>query len=346
MNLEKETMNGVLKRAIGSANLDILDAHALAVAVTGDAIAANMIMVGYAFQKGLIPLRLESFERAVELNAVAVEANKTAFNWGRMAAHNPEAIAKVMSSRIGQAQPTQEGLAEKIARRVAFLTEYQDENYGARYRSVVDRIIAAERRNAKGQTGLADAVALNLFKLMAYKDEYEVARLYVNGVFDKALKSQFDGDFKLQFHLAPPILTKRDPLTGEAHKRTFGPWVVSVFRVLARLRWLRGTSFDIFGRTQERRMERQLIVEYEALLGEIAEKLQPGNHAQAVRLAQIPAQIRGFGHVKERSVTKARQEQNRLLLVFREDRPVLAAAISSQAAESGALHGARDPIPH
>ena len=208
-----------------------------------------------------------------------------------------------------------------------FLADYQDRAYAERYAARVAQIRAAEAARVPGTTTLADTVARALFKLMAYKDEYEVARLYTESDFLKRVARQFDGPYKLRFHLAPPILGDRDPETGHLKKREFGPWMLRVFQLLARLRRLRGTSFDIFGRSEERRTERRLIVEYEALLDEIAAQLSPANHAAAVELAALPLEIRGFGHIKQANLTRAKTKEAALLVRFRTARtaPALAA---------------------
>ncbi|HWG79354.1 MAG TPA: DUF6537 domain-containing protein, partial [Stellaceae bacterium] len=176
------------------------------------------------------------------------------------------------------------------------------------------------------KSGLAEAVARGLFKLMAYKDEYEVARLYTDGTFRRNLAQQFEGDYTLEFHLAPPLMAGRDPRTGELQKRAYGPWMLRAFRILARFRRLRGTALDIFGRTAERRMERRLIAEYEAVIRELAAALGPDNHALAVEIARLPQQMRGFGHIKERNVRKAKEREAALLAAFRSPAPAATAA--------------------
>jgi indolepyruvate ferredoxin oxidoreductase len=215
-----------------------------------------------------------------------------------------------------------------VAPRVEFLTAYQDAGYAARYRKLTDQVKAAEATKAPGKTGLAEAVARYLFKLMAYKDEYEVARLYAEPSFLAQVKNEVAGEnLTLKFHLAPPLLAKKDPVTGAAKKMTFGPWMLPVFRVLAKFKGLRGTAFDIFGYSEERKTERQLIADYEALLGEVMQRLTPENHHIAVGLAAIPEKIRGFGHVKARHLTAAKADEAALLEQFRSGQaPVLKAA--------------------
>jgi len=280
----------------------------------GDSIAANMFMVGFAYQKGLLPLTAEAIGRAIELNGVAVEFNQQAFLWGRRAAFDPGAVARVARPAPAEEAPS---LDEFVTRRVADLTAYQNAAYARRYADLIERVRAAEAARAKGMTGLADAVARAYFKLLAYKDEYEVARLYTDGAFARELALQFQGKARLGFHLAPPLFAERDPATGHLKKREYGPWVMSAFRVVAALKGLRGTPFDVFGYAAERRMERQLIAEYEAVLAQILAGLSPDNHALAVEIAALPLQIRGFGHVKERNRLAVKDCETKLLTRFR-----------------------------
>ena len=213
-----------------------------------------------------------------------------------------------------------------VAHRVADLTAYQDAAYAGRYETTVRRVANAEQEKAGGLTGLAETVARSLYKLMAYKDEYEVARLYSDPAFRQRLEAQFEGVQRLELLLAPPLLTQPDPVTGKIQKRTFGPWIFTALRWLARMKGLRGTALDIFGRTEERRTERALIGEYEAIIGELAEKLNHDNHALALLIAAVPEAIRGFGHVKAANIVEARAEWSRLIDAWRSDNPVPRAA--------------------
>ncbi len=324
LDFEVAAMQRSLKTAAGATSLDIIDATGLATELMGDSIATNMFMLGFAFQKGLVPISLQAIERAIQLNGVAVAANQRVFSWGRLAAHDRAKLAAFL--RPVSAAPPVETLAQRVERRAAFLAAYQDEAYAARYRAVVERVVSAEKKLGPTRTALADAVARNLFKLMAYKDEYEVARLYTDGAFAQRLDRQFAGRYRLELHLAPPLFARRDPATGELQKRAYGAWVLSLFAILARLRRLRGTKLDVFGHTQERRMERQLIRDYETMLDELLGGLTAHNHALAIEIAALPAQIRGFGHVKERSIAKARARAASLLAAFRSNAPALSAA--------------------
>jgi indolepyruvate ferredoxin oxidoreductase len=240
--------------------------------------------------------------------------NEAAFEWGRRAAHDLPAVER--AAGIAAVPELEPSLAEIVSRRAVFLAEYQDTAYAERYRARVARIASAENRAEPGATGVAEAAAHALFKLMAIKDEYEVARLYTGGAFQRQLKAEFDSWEKLEFHLAPPLLARRDKRTGQARKQRFGPWMMPAFRVLARLKRLRGTWLDPFGQTAERRWERQLLADYETVLDRIEAGLTPGNHDIALKLAAYPQKIRGFGHVKEAQAKPALAEGKRLLQAF------------------------------
>ena len=303
----------------GENNVEFLDATDLATGLLGDSIASNLFMLGFAYQRRLVPLSAEAIEQAIALNGVAVEFNHNAFRWGRRAAVDPALVRAraIPPSAVSPSHRLSDTLDRVISRRVAFLTDYQDAAYAARYAARIGRVRAAETACLPGETGLTRAVARSLFKLMAYKDEYEVARLYTETDFLKRVADQFEGSYKLNFHLAPPLLGDRDPETGHLRKRSFGPWMLPVFRIMAHLRRLRGTPLDIFGRSEERRLERRLIGEYETLVDEILASLSPANHEIAIELAGLSAEIRGFGHVKEANLALVREQQGRLLARFR-----------------------------
>ena len=294
-----------LRRAIQTASgggAKFIDASAAARAALGDSIGANMFMLGYAYQAGFVPLSSTAIRRAIELNGEAVEMNLNAFAWGRAAFADSTAL----DAFVRPAAPVTDDLASVIEKRVVYLTAYQDRTYAKRYRALVDDVETAEKARAPGRTGLALAVARYAFKVMAYKDEYEVARLYSDGAFAKAIGEAFEGELKLTYHLAPPIFGRKDARTGLPVKTKFGPWMARVFGVLAGLKGLRGGVFDIFGYTKERREERRLVEDYVALVREIVEKLDAGNHGLAVTLASLPEKVRGFGHVKAKSLEDVR----------------------------------------
>ncbi|MBI3710867.1 MAG: indolepyruvate ferredoxin oxidoreductase family protein [Proteobacteria bacterium] len=316
-----------LEIALGPKALDLVDATDLATSLLGDSIATNLFMLGFAYQKALIPVSAEAIEKAIELNAVSVEMNTRAFRWGRAAAHDRAAVERAATPAIAVVgHKLSTTLDEIVARRIEFLTAYQNAAYAGRYQALVRRVAAVEAQRAKGHLGLAEAVARYYFKLLAYKDEYEVARLYTDGTFHRQLAAQFEGDYRLEFNLAPPAIAERDPRTGHLIKRTFGPWMLTAFRVLAQLKFLRGTRLDIFGRTAERQAERRLISEYEALVDELTAKLDANNHGLAVELAALPEQIRGYGHIKDASIAKAKAREAELLACFRNPAPMATAA--------------------
>jgi indolepyruvate ferredoxin oxidoreductase len=272
-------------------------------------------MLGYAFQNGLIPLQEASILQAIELNGVAVDANKQAFSWGRRAAVSLEHVEKIALPAKPVIVQMPQNLETLIRRRVAFLTDYQNAAYAKHYEDLVAKVRDAETRIGAGDA-LSKAVAKYLFKLMAYKDEYEVARLYTNGDFEKRLNEAFEGNFKVTYNLAPPLFAKRDA-QGHLVKARYGAWIKPAFRLLANLKGLRGTAFDVFGYTEERKLERGLIRDYEALVTEMLAALSSKNHRTAVELACLPERIRGFGHVKERNIAAAATEREKLLQQFR-----------------------------
>ncbi len=320
------SMIDALQDAVGAGHLDLIDGTRLATTLMGDSIATNLFMMGYAFQKGRIPLGLDCIVRAIELNDVAVDVNKRSFAWGRLAAHDRIRVETCIPSDLPPTARLPQSLGELVERRAEFLTHYQDAAYAERYRALVLKAERAEASRTKGQGGLAVAVAQNFFKLMAYKDEYEVARLYTDGNFLKKLRHQFEGNFRVSFHLAPPGLAPRDPTTGHLRKREFGPWMFQVFKLLARLKFLRGTTLDPFGRSAERRQERQLVGDYEMTIGALAAGLLPENHGLAIEIAQLPADIRGFGHIKEQAILAAKRRQNELMTAFQAPLPTARAA--------------------
>ncbi len=301
--------------AVGAELVGSFDAEQVAVQLLGDSIYTNPLMLGYAWQKGRVPLTHASLMRAMELNGVQVENNKAAFEWGRRCAHDLAAVQALFQAAQVIQLVRKPALADMLAQRVEFLTGYQNAAYAAQYQSFVHKVQAAEAPLGSSMR-LAEAVARYLFKLMAYKDEYEVARLHTDKAFTDKIAAQFEGDYKLVHHLAPPLMAQRNS-KGELVKRPFGPWMRSAFGLLARMKGLRGTAFDIFGRTEERRTERALIQQYRACVEELLQGLTPERLALAVQIASIPEDIRGYGHVKERHLQAARARWDALMAQWR-----------------------------
>ena len=319
-NANLKVPGAALRHAIearaGKAPVHSLDAHSLAVKLFGDSIAANMFLLGYAYQLGHVPVGSAALEQAIELNGAAVEMSRNAFRFGRLGAHDPAALARVLG-QAAVAAPKSASLEDLIASRASYLADYQDEALAERYRQRIAQIAEAERNKTPASSGLADAVARGYHKLLAYKDEYEVARLFTHPAFEAALSEQFEARGKLSFHLAPPLLARHDKATGEPRKMQFGRWLLPVFRALSKGRRLRGTAWDVFGYTQERQLERQMIADYELLLDEIVRRLSPQTHATAVALARLPLDIKGFGHIKLRNYKTAKAREAALLAKLR-----------------------------
>lgn len=305
-----------ISNAAGPEQVDFINATRLATRLLGDSIASNLFILGYAYQKGLIPVSAVAIEKAIELNAVAVEMNRQAFLWGRRAARDWEAVAELGSADSTATALTQT-LDELIEARSKDLIDYQSAAYAKRYRRLVEQVRKVETETTPGHEQLSVAVARYFYKLMAYKDEYEVARLYSDGRFEKLISERFEGKYELKFHLAPPLFSGKDPETGVPAKKAYGAWMLTAMKVLARLRKLRGTPLDMFGYTAERRQERQLIINYETTVEELLKGLNRDNHALAVDIASIPEKIRGYGHIKERHIEQALAEQQPLLAAFR-----------------------------
>ena len=326
MKFPRPAMEQALVDTVGDDHLHRVDATRMATAIMGDSIATNLFMLGYAWQMGEIPVSFEALDRAIELNGVAIEANRRAFAWGRMAAHDIKAVEQAANPGIPVQLKTAMTLDELIEKRRGFLVEYQDQAYAQRYLDLVSEVRRCEDRLHLEGRPLTHAVARYFFKLMAYKDEYEVARLYSRPEFREQLNRTFDGNFKLKFHLAPPLLAKRDPVTGELRKKEYGSWMLRAFAVLAKLKGLRGGLLDPFGYTEERRMERALIDEYATTIRDLLPQLAEHNKELIVQIAEIPEHIRGFGHVKERHLEEARAQQAELLEKLRFQSETLDAA--------------------
>jgi indolepyruvate ferredoxin oxidoreductase len=303
-----------IANAVGIEGLSAFDANRVSSQVLGDTIFINPMLLGYAWQKGWVPLGHEALMRAIELNDVAVAQNIAAFEWGRHCAHH----WNVVDALLAPAQVIQfhkpQGVDALVAKRVAFLTDYQNASYAKRYSDIVLRVKAAEA--AFHKTSLSEAVARNLFKLMAYKDEYEVARLHTNTAFLQKIGDMFEGDYTVNYHLAPPIISKTNE-KGELQKQKFGPLMLTGFKLLKHFKVLRGTPLDIFGNTEEREMERALIGEYVASIDEVLAKLNADNHALALEIANLPDAVKGFGHVKARNVVAVRSKWDGLMEKWR-----------------------------
>jgi len=306
-----------LAAAVGPRHLGLVDAEQVAVQLLGDSIYANPLLLGYAWQRGWVPLTQAALLRAIELNGTQVDNNKAAFEWGRRCAHDLGSVMALCQTAQVIEFVKRPSLDAMIAGRVAFLTDYQDASYAAHYQAFVERVRVAEAPLNKG-SALAEAVARYLFKLMAIKDEFEVARLHTDAGFARQIDAMFEGDYRIVHHLAPPLWARTNE-RGELVKRPFGPWVRTAFGVLARLKGLRGTAFDIFGRTEERRGERALISEYCTCIEELIGALSAERLPAAVEIARIPEEIRGFGHVKARHLTAARVKWERLMAQWRGD---------------------------
>jgi indolepyruvate ferredoxin oxidoreductase len=322
-----EGSRGAILQACGANNVDFVDAGQIATALMGDAIATNMFMLGYAFQKGHVPLLESSLMKAIELNGVSVAFNQSAFNWGRTAAHDLASVKKLTTpAKVVEFKRTQT-LDEIVNRRIELLTAYQNAAYAAQYKAFVDQVRAAEAKLEGGNRGtrLTEAVARYFYKLMAYKDEYEVARLHTDPAFKEKIANMFEGDITIKYHLAPPLLARHDK-EGRAIKKEYGAWMMGAFGVLAKLKGLRGTPFDVFGYTAERKLERALIGEYRQTVSALLPKLSPENLAQAVAIASIPEDIRGYGHVKERHLKAAKAKETQLLAAFHQAQDTVHAA--------------------
>jgi indolepyruvate ferredoxin oxidoreductase len=308
-----------IRDEVGADEVLFLDATRIATALLGDSIAANLFLLGVAYQRGLVPVSAAALEEAVAMNGVAVEFNRQAFLFGRRFANRPEQVLALVPEKRELPQlSTQELIEDRAARLVA----YQDEAYAQRYRDTLAPLQAADPEPA-GDDSLTATAARALYKLMAYKDEYEVARLYSSDEFLAGLNRQFEGDFGLRFNLAPPLLSRRDPSTGLPAKREFGAWMLTAFRLLAPLRRLRGTPLDLFGYTAERRRERQDIADYEALIARLLPEVGRADKGTLRELLGLPLQLRGFGHVKDRNRDQLGVRRTALLArISGEEQPV------------------------
>ncbi len=309
----QSAMMDKLRFAAGAERVETFDAQALATDFLGDTVTANVLALGFAWQRGLVPVSGPALQRAIELNGVAIEANKLAFALGRLAAADPAACERLREGHADE-PVREETLDALIEHHAAHLAVWQDAAWAARYR----RTVAAARKRetqlgADASLPFTRAVAMSLGKLMAYKDEYEVARLYTDGGFERQLREQFEGDLKLEFHMAPPLIARPGPNGEPPRKVRLGGWMLPAMKWLARGKRLRGTALDVFGRTEERCMERELIERFEARVVELLSLLDPKNLPVAVQVAQVPLSMRGYGHVKLANVALARTREAELL---------------------------------
>ncbi len=313
-NFQTGTINSVLESALRKESV-FFDFTRPAELLLGDSIATNIMMLGYAYQKGLLPLSAEAIEKAIEVNGVSIKMNTEAFRLGRLAVVDPARLETMMKGQDVVAAPKSlesMSLDEIIAHRSQLLTEYQNKRLAKRYRNLLEKVRLAADKGGYGEA-LPRAVAINYAKLLAYKDEYEVARLYTDGRFEQQLRDQFEGEFKFNFNLAPPILGGEKDALGRPKKRAFGPWMLSAFRVLAKLRFLRGTPLDIFARSADRKLERELIAEYEKDVATVLDFLSPVTVDTALELLSLPDRIRGYGPVKEKAAKEAKVRHEKLV---------------------------------
>jgi indolepyruvate ferredoxin oxidoreductase len=317
-SISNQDLKNNILTAAGQKEIDFIDANALAVSHMGDALYTNPLLMGYAWQRGWIPLSRQAIMKAIELNDMSVANNVEAFCIGQLAAAKPKLVSTQTLQTIEfKRNPNQSDkpIAEVIATRAKELTGYQNKAYADRYLNEVNRVIAIEKKlQLDGQ--LSSAVAHNLFKLMAYKDEYEVARLMSSNTFKQKIAAQFDGDYKLAYHLAPPLFSRVDPKTGRPKKIRFGSWLSTGFNLLAKMKFLRGTAFDLFGATHERQLERKLIHDYFEFLRTLESHLSLRSHSLALRLAKVPDDIRGYGSVKLKAIESAVAKHQNLLIQF------------------------------
>ncbi len=308
-----DSIEARLLHGLGNSPATFIDASRLATRLLGDSIGSNLFLVGYAWQQGFIPISKDAIFKAIELNAVKVEWNKEAFEWGRRAAHDLESVTEIADAHAPDRLELPHDLDAVIEFFSNELTDYQNSAYADKYRDLVKLARQAEQGLNSNSESFARAVAHGLYKLMSYKDEYEVARLYSAPEFKASLEAQFSGNYSLKFNLSPPAIAPKDKVTGLPRKITLGGWMLPMFKVLAKLKFLRGTALDLFGKTEERRMERKLIDEYVNVIEEMCTDLSQDNLSLSCELAELPQEIRGYGHVKLASVKQANERKTALL---------------------------------
>mgnify|MGYP006156920093 CR=1 FL=1 len=316
LDMSSESMQAGIRAVTGKENVSFVNSTLLATSLLGNAVAANLFLLGFAVQRGLSPIGLEALEQAIELNGVSVDLNKEAMAWGRLAACDLSQVQGVANSSEAIEDVVIVDSKSEIEKRMEFLANYQNAAYAKKYKNFVDKVVDCEKQKVVGQSSLSETVARYYFKLLSYKDEYEVARLYTAPEFMEKLKNEFEGDLKLEFNLAPPMLGGRDTRTGRYKKRIFGSWILPMFKILARLKFLRGSALDVFGISAHRRQERQLIKNYEKTINQLLNNLNTENYNIAVEIASVPEHIRGYDTVKESHISKALDLEKNLMNKF------------------------------
>jgi indolepyruvate ferredoxin oxidoreductase len=307
-----------IESRVGEDSVRYISATEIATQLMGNSIASNMFMLGFSYQEGLLPIGHEAINKAIELNGASVKMNQEAFMWGRRASVDMKAVERLV--KLDEKHPDRdtpaESLDEIVAIRARFLTEYQNQRYAQKYTSFIAKALEIERSRPLVK-GLAEIVARNYFKLLAYKDEYEVARLHSGAEFSKKIDAMFEGKYSVRYHLAPPLFSKRDKETGHLIKSEYGGWVRYLFKLIAKLKFLRGSPLDLFGWTAERKMERNLITEYEGIFAEVTSERYIDNISLVKEILAFPEEIRGFGHVKEDNVVAVKKKLDKLLTTLR-----------------------------
>ncbi|SIQ14908.1 indolepyruvate ferredoxin oxidoreductase family protein [Marinobacterium stanieri] len=317
-DMQAEKRLKLLKDAVGESHFDQLDANLVAEKLLGDTVFSNVMMLGFAWQSGLVPVSMEALMRAIELNGVAIDRNKQAFGWGRLAATDRDYVMSLLSpeAREKPITPEKETLEQLVERRMKHLTEYQDAAWANEYKQLVEQTRTAELSLGKDDLSLTRTVAQQLFRLMSYKDEYEVARLFTQTDFLKEVEQTFEGDYRINFNLAPPVLGGKKDAKGRPMKRQFGPWMLKALKVLAPLKGLRNSPFDPFRFSADRKLDRALLAEYRELLNRLAKELNANNYEFALELAELPSDIRGYGPVREQAAEAAAEKRKHLVKAF------------------------------
>ena len=307
-----DKMKENLINILGKNNIDFMPSNTITNKILGDSILSNMFIVGNAYQSGLIPIKANAIEHAIQLNGVSIDENIHAFRLGRHSINMKEEILNL----IYEKEKVITNFDEKFVDRYNFLIKYQNKKYADKYKELVDYVKKCEEKISVDIKNFSNAVAINYFKLMSYKDEYEIARLYSDNEFINKINETFEGNFKINYHLSPPIFSTKDKVTGYPLKINFGSWIMILFKFISLFKFLRGTYFDLFGYFEERKIERLLINNYKDRILEICSKLTIENYALAVEIASTPDQIRGFGYIKEKNIEIAKRCEDKLMSAF------------------------------